>query len=101
MGTHRMRNSTDIENIENEKHKIKDKAVQSQACTVQALKSSRRMVKQSHYRPGPVQEVRVHRFGNNGTWMVVGCQPYAPAVFNPRKYSWYSFLLQAESTPGP
>jgi hypothetical protein len=52
-----MRNSTDIENIENEKHKIKDKAVQSQACTVQALKSSRRMVKQSHYRPGPAQEV--------------------------------------------
>jgi len=33
--------------------------------------------------------------------MVVGCQPYAPAVFTPRKYSWYSFLLEAESTPGP
>jgi hypothetical protein len=27
------------------------------------------------------------------------CQPYAPAAFTPRKYSWYSFLL--ESTPGP
>ena len=25
--------------------------------------------------------------------MVVGCQPYAPAAFTPRKYSWYSFLL--------
>ena len=23
------------------------------------------------------------------------------AAFNPRKYSWYSFLLEAESTPGP
>ena len=22
-------------------------------------------------------------------------------VFTPRKYSWYSFLLEAESTPGP
>jgi len=22
-------------------------------------------------------------------------------LFNPRKYSWYSFLLEAESTPGP
>ena len=32
--------------------------------------------------------------------MVVGCQPYAPAAFTPRKYSWYSFLLEAESTPG-
>jgi len=25
---------------------------------------------------------------------------YAPADFTPRKYSWYSFLLEAESTPG-
>jgi len=33
--------------------------------------------------------------------MVVGCQPYAPAAFTPKKYSWYSFLLEAESTPGP
>jgi len=31
---------------------------------------------------------------------VVGCQPYAPAAFTPRKYSWYSFLLEAGSTPG-
>jgi len=30
-----------------------------------------------------------------------GCQPYAPAAFTPRKYSWYSFLLEAKSTPGP
>jgi len=30
-----------------------------------------------------------------------GCQPYAPAAFTPRKYSWYSCLLEAESTPGP
>jgi len=33
--------------------------------------------------------------------MVVGCQPYTLAAFTPRKYSWYSFLLEAESTPGP
>ena len=32
--------------------------------------------------------------------MVVGCQPYAPAAFTPRKYSWYSFLLEAEWTLG-
>ena len=25
----------------------------------------------------------------------------APAAFTPRKFSWYSFLLEAESTPGP
>ena len=39
--------------------------------------------------------------------MVVSCQPYAPAAFTPRsipedrKHTWYSFLLEAESTPGP
>ena len=26
---------------------------------------------------------------------------YAPAAFTPRKFSWYPFLLEAESTPGP
>jgi len=33
--------------------------------------------------------------------VVVGCQPYAPAAFISRKCSWYSFLLETESTPGP
>jgi len=28
------------------------------------------------------------------------CQPYAPAAFNPWKYSWCSFPLQPDSTPG-
>jgi len=28
--------------------------------------------------------------------MVVGCQPYAPAAFTSRKYSWHSFLLEPE-----
>jgi hypothetical protein len=26
---------------------------------------------------------------------------YTPAAFTPRKYSWYSFLLEAELTPRP
>jgi hypothetical protein len=30
-----------------------------------------------------------------------GCQPYAPAAFYPQEDSWYSFLLEAELTPGP
>jgi hypothetical protein len=32
---------------------------------------------------------------------VLSFQPYAPAAFTPRKYSRYSFLLEAESSPGP
>jgi hypothetical protein len=30
-----------------------------------------------------------------------GCQPYPPAALYAQKDSWYSFLLEAESTPGP
>jgi hypothetical protein len=30
-----------------------------------------------------------------------GKVPYAAAAFTPRKCCWYSFLLEAESTPGP
>jgi hypothetical protein len=29
------------------------------------------------------------------------CRPYAPAAFYPHEYFWYSFLLEAESTPVP
>jgi len=45
------------------------------------------------------QEIKAPKFRENGIGLVVGCQPYAPAAFTPRKYSWYSFLLEAESTP--
>jgi len=34
-------------------------------------------------------------------WNSGSCQPYAPAGFAHRKKSWYSFLLEAESNPGP
>ena len=51
--------------------------------------------------PRGFQEVKVSRFHNNGTRWWKCCQPYAPAAFTPRKCSWYSFLLEAESTPGP
>jgi hypothetical protein len=52
---------------------------------------------------GPVgsRRLRFPDFKTIGTWRWQGCQPYAPAVFTSRKCSWYSFLLEAESTPGP
>jgi hypothetical protein len=43
--------------------------------------------------------LRLPDFKIIGTWRCQGCQPYAPAAFTPRNYSWYSFLLEAESTP--
>jgi hypothetical protein len=60
--------------------------------------------KQSRYRPGEalmfpgsyLSQISLKRHR-----MVVGCQPKVPAAFTPRKYSWYSFLLEAESTPRP
>jgi hypothetical protein len=36
-----------------------------------------------------------------GTWIWQGYQPYAPAAFTQRKYSWYSFPLEDESIAGP
>jgi hypothetical protein len=39
------------------------------------------------------------RLPDFGTWSWQDCQPYAPAAFTPRNYSWCSFLLEAESTP--
>ena len=60
-------------------------------------------VNQSHYRPEVArgfQEVKVPRLRDSGPGWWEGCQPYAPAAFTPRKFSWYSFLLEAESSPG-
>jgi hypothetical protein len=51
--------------------------------------------------PEGSSRLRLPDFMTIGTGRWQGCQPYAPAVFTPRKYSWYSFLLEAESTPGP
>jgi hypothetical protein len=47
------------------------------------------------------RSLRLLDFKTIGIWRWQCCQPYAPAVFTPRKYTWYSFLLEAESTPGP
>jgi hypothetical protein len=51
--------------------------------------------------PTGFQQVKVPRFHDNGTGRWYGSQSYAPAAFTPRKSSWYSFLLEAELTPGP
>ena len=51
--------------------------------------------------PEGSRRLRLPDFKTFGTWRWQGCQPYAPAAFNPRNYSWHSFLLEAESTPGP
>ena len=44
--------------------------------------------------------VRLPDFKTIDTWKWYGCQPYAPAAFTPRKCPWYSFLLEADWTPG-
>jgi hypothetical protein len=46
-------------------------------------------------------KLKLPDFKTVGTWRWQGCQHYAPAAFTPREYSWYSFLLEAESTPWP
>jgi hypothetical protein len=65
--------------------KVKDRAVSLQAWSD----------------PEGSRKLRFPRFRDNGTGWRLGWQPYAPAAFTPRKCSWYSFLLEAESTPVP
>jgi hypothetical protein len=48
--------------------------------------------------PEGSRRLRLQDFKTIGTWRRQGCQPYAPAVFTTRKYSWYSFLLEALET---
>ena len=50
--------------------------------------------------PEVSMRLRLPDFKTISTWRWWGCQPYAPAAFTHRKYSWYSFLLETESTPG-
>jgi len=50
--------------------------------------------------PEGSKSLRLPDFRTVGKWRWYGCQPYAPAAFTPRKYSWNSFLLEAESTVG-
>ena len=47
------------------------------------------------------RKLRLLDFKTIDTRRWYGCHPYATAAFRPRKYSWYSILLEAESVPRP
>jgi hypothetical protein len=65
----------------------------------------KKKVKLSRYRPEQAQRVpegwgsQISRQSTHEGGKVVSHMHRPPLP--PRKYSWYSFLLQAESTPGP
>jgi hypothetical protein len=50
--------------------------------------------------PEDSRRFRLPDFKTINTCRWQGCHPYASAAFTPRRYFWYSFLLEAESNPG-
>jgi len=52
-------------------------------------------------RPRSFQKVEVPRFQDNWHMNVVRLSALRTGRLYSNKYSWYSFLLEAESTPGP
>ena len=52
-------------------------------------------------RPRGFQEVKVPRSQDNQHMKAVSLSALRTGPFTRRKYSLYSFLLEAESTPGP
>jgi len=61
-------------------------------------------VKQSHYRPGQalrIPESEAPTFQDNRHMKVARLSALRTGRLYPRNYSCYSFLLEAESTPGP
>jgi hypothetical protein len=52
-------------------------------------------------RPLGFQEVEAPEFLDNLHMKVVRLSALRTGRFTPRNNSWYSFLLEAESTPGP
>jgi len=76
-------------------------------CTSKFSRRATKNLKQSLFRPGKAVRAvggwESQNLWTIGTWWRQGCQPYTPVTLPlpTRRYSWYSFLLEAEPIPGP
>ena len=70
-----------------------------QCYCLQALRQRQSNLCTGPHRPGGFQEVGAPRFQDNRYVNVIS--PTHRPLLSSRKFPWYSFLLQAEFSPGP
>ena len=82
-------------------HNLKINGLQYKMILFSTAKSKQSLCRPVQACTGPEgsRNVEAPRFLDNRHMKVVRCQHYALAAFNGRKYSWYNFPLERESTP--
>jgi hypothetical protein len=97
--------------VQKDQNRIRSKSISQRLPTAErpvTVHSDRAKVKGKSYpcnrpwRPIGLRDVEASTFSRQSAhrWRW-GCQPYALVTFYAQEDSWYSFLLEAESNPGP
>jgi hypothetical protein len=83
-------------------HKAWQRSVTAQTCNFRDCKVEAKLSYNRPWRSVGLRDFEAPTFfrqsAHRWRW---SCQPYVPAAIYPQQDSWYSYLLEAEWTPGP